>query len=70
MERIKLNVINEQLGAGVFLPRHKHAKPYVTLVLEGRYLEAGDHGRFTVSSGDILMRGPYHDLAVASCNRN
>ena len=47
-------MINEKLDAGVMLSRHMHTKPYVTLILSGRYIEAGDHGRFTVEPGDIL----------------
>lgn len=36
-----------------------HKKPYVTLVLSGSYVEAGDHGRFKVKPGDILMHGHF-----------
>ena len=55
----QLNSINEELDAGSFLPRHLHEKPYATLILEGSYIEAGDHGRFKVSPGDILMHGHF-----------
>lgn len=35
--------------------RHYHARPYATLVVEGRYEEAGDQGRYDVVAGDILV---------------
>lgn len=47
------------LPAGATLPRHQHATPYVTLVLRGTYVEAGDHGRFMVEPGDVLIHGEF-----------
>ncbi len=47
----------QRLPAGSVLPRHRHAKPYLTLVTRGSYVEAGDHGRFKVGPGDVLIHG-------------
>lgn len=54
-----MSSINEKLEAGATLTRHLHVKPYITLVLHGSYTEAGDHGRFHVRPGDILLHGHY-----------
>jgi AraC-like DNA-binding protein len=64
-----LNLINETLDAGIVLTRHTHKRPYVTLVLSGSYIEAGDHGRFSVEPGDILMHGHYaaHANWISPC---
>lgn len=48
--------------------RHYHVQPYATLILEGGYEEAGDQGRFQVSSGDILLHpafSAHHDRVAA-----
>lgn len=37
------------------LPRHRHDDGYMTLVLSGSYIEAGDAGRFSVRAGDLLI---------------
>ncbi|AMG74443.1 helix-turn-helix domain-containing protein [Sphingopyxis granuli] len=39
--------------------RHCHDTPYVAIVLEGGYQEAGDEGRFDVGPGDALI---HHDF--------
>ena len=41
------------------LARHCHSHPFAAVVLSGRYLEAGDQGRRTVASGEVLIHGPY-----------
>lgn len=41
------------------LPRHRHVQGYLTLVLCGGYVEAGDAGRFRVREGDVLVHGAY-----------
>jgi AraC-like DNA-binding protein len=41
------------------IARHVHARPYATIVLEGGYEEAGDHGRFRVAAGDVLFHGAF-----------
>lgn len=41
------------------IPRHYHALPYATLVLEGSYEEAGDAGRWRVEAGDVLLHAPF-----------
>lgn len=35
--------------------RHCHDNPFVAVVLEGGYQEAGDEGRFNVCPGDVLI---------------
>jgi AraC-like DNA-binding protein len=44
---------------GEDLPRHRHRNGYVTLILSGRYLEAGDAGRFRAGPGDLLVHRPF-----------
>lgn len=39
------------------LPRHRHADPYVALVLRGGYQEAGDEGRFAARPGTVIVHG-------------
>lgn len=41
------------------IERHRHARPYATVVLSGRYEEAGDAGRFKVEPGDVLLHRPF-----------
>jgi AraC-like DNA-binding protein len=37
------------------LPRHRHPIPYIAVVLEGGYVEAGDAGRRSVQPGDMVL---------------
>src|SRR5450432_402684 len=46
-------------------PRHIHDKPYASIVLSGGYEEAGDHGRFRVSAGDVI----FHERFEAHLDR-
>ena len=39
------------------LPRHRHAEPYVAVVLRGDYQEAGDEGRFAAQPGTVIVHG-------------
>jgi AraC-like DNA-binding protein len=41
------------------IPRHRHGFGYVCLVLQGRFVEAGDIGRFRLQAGDALVHRPY-----------
>ncbi|HEY0629477.1 MAG TPA: helix-turn-helix domain-containing protein, partial [Sphingomicrobium sp.] len=41
------------------MPRHRHAEPYMAIVVEGGYLEAGDSGRIEARPGDVLIHGAY-----------
>ena len=41
------------------MPRHRHAEPYMAIVIEGGYLEAGDIGRIEARSGDVLLHGSF-----------
>ncbi|RJF93590.1 helix-turn-helix domain-containing protein [Sphingomonas cavernae] len=46
-------------GAANNMARHQHAAPYVALVLQGGYVEAGDIGRVRVHPGDMLIHGRF-----------
>lgn len=41
------------------LPRHYHAEPYVSIVLAGGYVEAGDRGRIRAQPGSVLVHSAY-----------
>ena len=41
------------------MPRHRHRKGYVCLVVAGGYEEAGDSGRFQVRAGGVVFHGPF-----------
>ena len=45
--------------AGECLPRHRHARGYVALVLGGGYDEAGDQGRLSASAGTVVVHGDW-----------
>jgi AraC-like DNA-binding protein len=49
---------HERLAPGL-LTRHRHAAAYAALVLDGGYVEAGEHGRWYVTAGDVLVHGPF-----------
>jgi AraC-like DNA-binding protein len=38
-----------------FYKRHNHEHAYAAVILSGSYEEAGDHGRFRVQPGDVLI---------------
>lgn len=44
-------------AARAALPRHRHTTPYVAVVLDGGYEEAGDQGRFVASTGTVIVHG-------------
>lgn len=54
-----MKLVTEKLDAGAELTRHWHGKPYVTLVMRGDYIEAGDQGRFRVGPGDVLVHSQF-----------
>jgi AraC-like DNA-binding protein len=37
------------------LPRHRHVRPYATVVLAGRFLENGYIGRICAAPGDVIL---------------
>lgn len=41
------------------LARHRHAFGYICIVLSGRFVEAGDCGRFRLSPGDGIVHQPF-----------
>ncbi len=45
--------------------RHSHEHAYAAIVLSGGYEEAGDHGRFKVQAGDVVL----HERFEAHINR-
>lgn len=45
--------------AGAPMPRHRHAEPYMAIVVEGGYLEAGDSGRIGARPGDVLLHAAF-----------
>jgi len=45
--------------------RHSHEHAYAAIVLSGGYEEAGDHGRFRVEAGDLVL----HERFEAHVNR-
>jgi AraC-like DNA-binding protein len=44
---------------GAPMPRHRHAEPYMAVVVDGGYLEAGDAGRIEARPGDVLLHAPF-----------
>lgn len=42
------------------LPRHRHLAPFATIVLQGRYREAGDSGCIGAGAGDVVLHDRYH----------
>ena len=42
-------------AAGEALARHRHAEPYVAVVLSGGYVEAGDQGRIDADAGTVVV---------------
>lgn len=49
----------ENVGAGLVMPRHRHAAGYATIVLAGTFEEASFAGRFLASPGDVLLHGAF-----------
>jgi AraC-like DNA-binding protein len=47
------------------VPRHRHDRPYMAVVLSGSYEECGSRGRFQVGAGDVLL----HDAFDAHLDR-
>ena len=45
--------------------RHSHEQAYAAIVLSGGYEEAGDHGRFWATTGDVVL----HERFEAHINR-
>ena len=45
--------------AGECLPRHRHARGYIALVLGGGYEEAGDQGRLNARAGMAILHGDW-----------
>lgn len=49
----------EDWGAHQRIPRHAHDRAYAAIVLAGGYEECGNHGRFRVGPGDVLLHGAF-----------
>jgi len=54
----------QRISASSFA-HHRHDDAYAAVVLAGAYEEAGDHGRFQVAAGDVLL----HDRFEAHLDR-
>lgn len=54
----------QRISASYFV-HHSHDDAYAAVVLAGSYEEAGDHGRFQVAAGDVLL----HDRFEAHVDR-
>lgn len=54
----------QTLGSGLQIACHRHDSAYVSVVLEGAYEEAGEHGRRLMGPGDVAVHGLF------SCHRN
>lgn len=50
-----MKIGRERLEPRHAMPRHRHARGYVAIVLSGSYVEAGDEGRRRVVAGDALV---------------
>ena len=49
----------ERFAAHGIHERHRHRAGYLSIVLEGQEIEAGDEGRRLASPGDVLMHFPF-----------
>lgn len=49
----------ERWEAHYRIPRHRHDRAYVAVVLSGGYEECGSRGRFHVGPGDVLLHAPF-----------
>jgi len=49
----------ERWARGATIPRHRHARGYVAVVLEGGYVEAGDQGRLHLTAGDVAFHSGF-----------
>lgn len=56
------------LEPGLQIAGHRHDSPYVSVVLEGSYEEAGDHGRRRLEPGDVAVHGlfSWHRNSIAT----
>ena len=62
MARPSVGIPLDALSSGP-IPRHRHHDAYVAVVLDGRYDETGDSGRFSVREGDLLFHRAYESHA-------
>jgi AraC-like DNA-binding protein len=54
----------ETLPCSFSLPRHRHLRPYATVVLAGSFEESGYSGRIRATAGDVLIH------ATLDCHAN
>lgn len=47
--------LRQKLRSRQRLPRHQHAQPYAAVVLSGAYREAGNSGRYRLTSGGVII---------------
>jgi AraC-like DNA-binding protein len=51
--------LHQVLMRGANFERHAHPEPYAALLLDGRYEEAGEAGRWQVGSGEVLVHAAF-----------
>jgi AraC-like DNA-binding protein len=51
--------LRQRLKPATYLERHRHTRACVAIVLDGRYHEAGDNGRWHTQPGDVLVYQPF-----------
>jgi AraC-like DNA-binding protein len=49
----------DQLAPNHQVLRHRHAMPYVAIVMKGNYCEAGDQGAFDLREGDVVFHSSF-----------
>ena len=49
----------QRCSSGAPMPRHRHAEPYMAVVVDGGYQEAGDCGRIDARPGDVLLHDAF-----------
>jgi AraC-like DNA-binding protein len=54
----------ETLARDFSLPRHRHLRPYATIVLAGTFEESGYNGRIHATAGDVIIH------PALDCHRN
>ena len=60
MSRLNPVFYGRQFRSGLTaLPRHRHDRSYLALVLSGGYEEAGDRGHYRARAGNVMLHGPF-----------
>ena len=51
--------VDQLFPAGAALEWHNHSSAYAAVVMDGRYMEAGDGGRLHAEAGDVVIHGSF-----------